>query len=43
MGLILCHGSKVRFTKEVLQSELFVDDSYWQLEKVENDLRSILC
>lgn len=43
MGLILCHGSKVRFTKEVLQSELLVDDSYWQLEKVENDLRSILC
>lgn len=43
MGLILCHGSKVRFTKEVLQSELFVDDSYWQFEKVENDLRSILC
>lgn len=42
MGKILCHGSRVSFTKDVLQSELLIDDIYWQFEKAEDDLRSIL-
>lgn len=42
MGKILCHGSRISFTKDVLLSEITAGEPYWQLRKAEDDLRSIL-
>lgn len=42
MGIILCHGINVSFTKDVLLHEVTADAAYWQIKKAGDDLHSIL-
>lgn len=42
IGTILCHNTPIRFTSDVLMKGLDKTPTYWQLQYLEDDLRSIL-
>lgn len=42
IGTILCHNTPIRFTSDVLMKGLDKTPTYWQLQCLEDDLRSIL-
>lgn len=42
IGTLLCHGTNIAFTTDVLQKDLLPDNTYWQLTKVANDLSQIV-
>ena len=42
IGTILCHNTQIRFASDVLMKGLDKAPTYWQLQYLEDDLRSIL-
>ena len=42
IGTLLCRGTNIAFTTDILQKNLLPNNTYWQLTKIANDLSQIV-